>query len=231
MSIQESISNFFRIVDKVHLEIQSIPDPFFFRVLQLTLLDTISRAAFPKFRSNKKRFVSLIDQYSDWTLAHRYSLRQFHLLLEDIDDNVAIPGIDALRSEITERIARWPSESKLIFPEDVDPHRDDLSHLLTPVLNKRAEKVRFPSLLWKLRNFAIHELRNPGAGFDFELPDPTPYYHKLTHIDGITKTWELYFPNRLLSHLSKTCIENLEANFYKSDIDPWVSFPYDPRWY
>jgi hypothetical protein len=118
-----------------------------------------------------------------------------------------------------------------VFASEVDPTSHELKSRLNSQLTRYIEPVRYPGLLWSLRNSAIHELREPGAGFDFELMEPAPYYHTLTHSDLTTRTWELYFPTELLSHLISRGAANLKLRFERDDVDPWGAFPYDPRWY
>lgn len=105
----------------------------------------------------------------------------------------AYPGYNALAQEIQARMQSWPAPGEIVFAKDIDPTISDLSPLLSNQLKEFIEPVRYPSLVWKLRNYVIHEGRNPGEGVDLELGDTSPYYHHLTHIDGITRTWELYF--------------------------------------
>ncbi|MBU6392374.1 MAG: hypothetical protein KGQ83_09070, partial [Planctomycetes bacterium] len=48
--------------------------------LLLSLLDTLSSWAFPNEKDNRKRFIKLIDEYSDWKLKDRVSLVQLQYL-------------------------------------------------------------------------------------------------------------------------------------------------------
>jgi len=177
------------------------------------------------------RFVALIDGYAQWSLSSTLSLRQLSLRLDEIANPSSCPGFNALKQDILSRMQSWPAPGEIVFPKDIDPTLSDLSKLLTQQLTKLIEPVRYPNLLWTLRNYAIHEGRAPGYGVDFDLGDHSPYYHSLTHADGITKTWELSFPNELLSHLLNRCAANLNARFIRDDIDPWLAFPYKSKWF
>lgn len=228
---EPAIASFFTQVAQAQNEAEALQRPFFARVILISLLDALSRCAHPSLRGNRQRFVALIDDYAQWATSSAYSLRQLSLRLGEITNPSEYPGLRALAPEVQSRMQSWPSAGTIVFSKDVDPTASDLAPLLTHQLGKFIEPIRYPNLLWRLRNFVIHELRNPGAGVDFELGEPSPYYHSLTHADGITQTWELYFPNELLSSLLSRCASNLSARLRRDDIDPWMAFPYDPKWY
>ena len=231
MTNEAAIDRFFGQVSDAQAKAEELEPTFFGRIVLISLLDALSRCAHPNLKGNRSRFVALIDDYSQWNLASTYSLRQLSLRLNDVTNQSAYPGFHDLEQEIRNRMQSWPAPGAVVFPGDTDPTLSDLGSILTPQLKTLIEPVRYPSLLWRLRNYVIHEVRNPGKAVDFEVDIPSPYYHSFTHADGIKKTWELYFPNELLSHLLTNCTNNLNSKMRRDDIDPWLAFPYDPKWY
>jgi len=231
MSNNDQVEQFFDQIAAAHDKAKSLGDSFFTRVLLLTLLDALAHCAHPNLKGNRQRFAALIDEYAHWPLSSSYSLRQLDLLLSGVSNAAAYPGFQQLLAEVGDRMKKWPQEGSLVDPHEVDPTTSDLKPLLTAETARLIDRVRYPNLTWQLRNFVIHELRNPGKGLDFDLKRPLPYYHTITHVDGITRTWELYFPNELLSELISNASANLKARLLRDDIDPWQAFPYSPRWF
>jgi len=225
-----AINHFFTVTAGAKSEAEAAK-PFHARVILLALLDAISHAAHPSISGNRARFVAFIDEYCQWSLSASYSLRQLALILSEPSAPSSSPGFQGLHGEVASRMQTFPAPGKLVLANQVDPPSHELRSFLTPQLAKYIEPVRYPGLLWSLRNSAVHELREPGAGFDFELKQPSPYYHSLTHDDLVTQTWELFFPTELLSSLLSTGAANLRQRFERDDVDPWAAFPYDPRWY
>ena len=231
MNNAKLIDQFFDLVAEAQQDSSALARPFHTRVIQLSLLDALSHVAHPNIRQNRQRFVALIDEYAQWELSSTYSLRQLALRLADVSIPAQYPGLHLLAAEVNARMQQWPQASQLILASQIDPSATDLKALLNAQLAELIEPVRYTNLLWRVRNFAVHELRDPGWGSDFQLGQPSPYYHTLIHVDGLTTTWELYFPNELLADLISRSSGNLKARLLRDDIDPWSAFPYNPKWY
>jgi hypothetical protein len=228
---ESKIASFFSKLSEAQQEAEALDMHFFTRIILISLLDTLSRCANPSLQGNRARFIALIDGYAQWALSSAFGLRQLSLRLDEITNPALFPGLQGLEQEIHTRLQSWPAHGTIVLSKNIDPTTSDLSQFLTQQLAAFIEPTRYPDLLWSLRNYAIHEGRDPGLGVDFELDDPSPYYHTMTHADGITKTWELYIPNELLSQLLSNCAVNLSARLRRDDIDPWLAFPYHPKWY
>jgi hypothetical protein len=229
MSYTKSIEEFRNQINKITSEIESINNDSFKRILYLILLDALAKSRYPNEKENKKKFVDFIDNYSGWDLKNRYSIRQLELLINSDRFPKNVPDIVHLRAVIKSRLEKWPQHSGIFFPKEVDPTREELFYLFNPKLFKQIEKVRYPSLLWKLRNSLVHEFRNKGEGFDFKWNGHSPYYHKV--IIGNFETWVLFFPTNLFSELINTSKRNLWKYFDINNKDPWTSFPYAYEWF
>ena len=228
---EQAITHFFKTVGDTHREIQNLPNKFFARAMLFSLIDALSRVAHPGLTKNRQRFVAAIDEYAQWVDVRRFSLRQMGLRLADVHNPSALPGFQALSQEVSSRLAKWPAQGTIVYPEDIDPTRDELRLFLNAELAKLLEPVRYPSLLWATRNSVVHELRNLGEGFDFGFNEMRPYYHSLFRADGITRTWEFYLPNGLLTQIATSMAANLEQRAMRDDVNPWDAFPSSEKLY
>jgi hypothetical protein len=184
MNIGEEINAFFVRVSDTQTEIKAITDPTFKRILLLSLLDALARCAYPNMKINRDRFVCLIDSFTQWSDKDRYSLQQLKFCLDDLPNSSKYPSFDDLMEEVNIRLQKWPEVNQFLFPKDVDPNPQELERFFSGGIEQKLEKVRYPSLVWVIRNYAVHELSHPGAGVDFHLHRPDPYYYHLTQIES-----------------------------------------------
>jgi len=225
MSTQENIESFFGWVANQREKIDKLPEHFR-RILLLALLDTLSKCAFPKERYNWKRFVNLIDCYSQWECRDYVSLPQLQYLLCEAE------GCQDLKGEVEKRISNWP-HGRILRPNEADPHLNELDRFRCGIWHEQIERARYPSLLWRMRNLAVHEFRNPGKGWAISNDNSTPYYHGCLgqEQNGSFKTWELYMPCEVVSRIVQKCSENLKAEFEQKGFDPYASFNFGSSWY
>lgn len=223
MSVQENIDSFFRWFRDTREQIDDLPEHFR-RILLLSLLDTLSKCAFPKESKNRKRFVDLINYYSDWKYKDYVSLPQLRYLLLEVE------GCEEFKREVETRISKWP-HGGILRPDEADPHLNELDRFRCGIWRKQIERARYPSLLWRMRNFAVHEFRNPGKGWAFTNDNSTSYYHGCIDQNGFFKSWELYMPCEVVSRIVQKCSENLKAEFERKGFDPNASFTFGSSWY
>ena len=231
MDATDEINVFFARMMQAQAAIETIADDSFQRSLLLSLLDILARCAFPNAKTNRDRFVMTIDSYSTWQTKERYGLLQLRHRIANIRDPLNYSTLPDLERDIQARIIRWPAHSTLVFPDDVDPTRQELQPYFSDDLEKLLESVRYPGLLWTIRNYAVHELRHPGGGMDFELGRPEPYYHGLKWDETGKYTWELFFPIAFIAKLVADCATNLKRHCLMTMTTPWNSFPLRPDWY
>ena len=84
MDVKGDIDQFFGQVENLKRQIDGLSQEHFCRILLFSLLDALSKCAFPeekRFGANKRRFVQLIDRYSDWKHKDRVSLPQLKKLI------------------------------------------------------------------------------------------------------------------------------------------------------
>lgn len=226
MTAQQDIESFFKWVTDQIGEIDKLPNHFR-RILLVSLLDTLARCAYPAEKNNRNRFVNLIDSYSDWIDKDRVSLPQLRYVLSGEPE--AIECRELLR-EVESRLSRW-SYGKILRPEEADPLSKDLDRFKQGKCEKLIERVRYTSLLWTMRNFAVHEFRDPGQGWSISDDNTSPYYHG--HLNGPSNqhSWELYIPCEVISMLVLSCSEGLKRYFERERLNPYDRFNFGSSWF
>jgi len=229
MSIQENIDLFFGWIRDRRKEIDHLPrkcrlsSELYRRILLLSLLDTLSKCAFPNESKNRKRFVKLIDCHADWKYKDYVNLPQLQYLLKR-------SACTDLRKEVENRVNKWRKGTTL-RPEEADVSIHELDNFKCSKCEDLIEKARYPSLLWRMRNVAVHEFRRPGRGMAAISNDhSTPYVHGSLELNG-SHSWEFYVPSEVISQIAKKCSENLEVDLKRKCYDPYDSFCYGSSWY
>jgi len=203
----------------------------FGRIILLATVDTLSKYAFPNMKNNfGKRFIKLIDEYSDWQDKDRISLPQLLILLKNKNHN-------KYKKEIT------LIENKLMkFQNDAIPLSYEIDPLISDLIKEIGEvdsfvhKARYASLLWKMRNFAVHECRHPGNGFAVAGDQPYPYYVsfiKFTNdnYNDYIETLEFVIPNEVISNIIINCINNLKVKFTNEGVNPFYAIKDSSSWF
>jgi hypothetical protein len=222
--MQEKIDGYFEWVRDQRKEIDKFPERFR-RILLLSLLDSLSKCAFPKEGGNKRRFVNLIDQYSGWKHKDCVSLPQLRYLL------IKTGSCANLLRHVQERMNEW-FKGRILRPEESDLRLNELENLKCSACEDLIEKARYASLLWQMRNFAVHEFRRAGEGMAAISDDhSSPYYHGCLEPDGSFRSWELYVPSEVISQVVQKCSDNLEKKLRSEGRDPYDAFSYGSSWY
>ena len=231
MKLPQDINTFFNFFAKEKQLIEALPSQQHRRILLLSILDTLGKCAFPNERSNRKRFLGLIDSFSKWPDKDRISLIQLKYLL---DKSLPQEHLD-LKKEVNDRISKWPY-GIILRPAECDPLATDLLKFQNTKNKEMIKKTRYAALLWTIRNFAVHEFRDAGHGIPLSDNNSTPYYHGFDRLqrDGIgyeDETWELYFPWQFISDLVFICLDNLKNYCKDKFINPYDAFNFGPSWF
>jgi hypothetical protein len=224
MSVQQDIDLFFEWIQEQKKEIDKLPERFR-RILLLSLLDLLSRCAFPKEKNNRKRFVDLIDCNSEWKHKDHISLPQLRYRLL----NTKAEECQELINEVERRMNLWPY-GRILRPEEADPLLSDLDRFKQGECEKLIELTRYASLLWTMRNFVVHEFRTPGQGWEISKDNSTPYYHGQLNEES-KHSWELYIPSEVISKIVLSCSDNLKKEFKQNLINPYDSFDFGSSWF
>ena len=199
------------------------------KILLVVIFDTWARARYPNEKTNRKRFVSLIREYSGWSESERVSLPQLCLLLEELakkEPTEPPKEPTALMKEVRYMLSRW--EYGKIHRLGKDPVAADLEgHVADDNEWKIIHSSRHAELFYTYRNHLIHEFREPGYGMEFSDDGTTPYYHGMANDNG---TWELVYPIGFLVNTAETLITNLTVYFMANNLDPFSSYDFGSLW-
>lgn len=134
-----------------------------------------------------------------------------------------------LKAEVESRIREWPY-GRILRPSEADPLVEELNWFDQGKCSKLIERARYASLLWNMRNFAVHEFISvPGKGTAISPDSSTPYYHGYTVSQS--HSWELYIPSEVLSRLVLSCSDNLKRDFKQKERNPYDSFEFGSSWF
>ncbi|MBI1801367.1 MAG: hypothetical protein HY259_10835 [Chloroflexi bacterium] len=257
METQQGIDGFFNFIEDQRQECIKLPEHLS-SILLVVLLDTLAKCAYPKETENRKRFVQLIDRYSDWKYKDRVSL----LILNDLLSRPPASKHQELKRFVENTLGEWPHH-RILRPEEADPLKQDLYKLQPDQdQDKLIERARYASLLWVYRNFRVHEFRQPALGGKLSKDNSTPYYlgvipeilvipepidedklaefcaSLLADIEADSDSlflpppeWQFYIPPEVIASLVETCSVNLKAYFREKNRNPYDSFKFGSSWF
>lgn len=197
--------------------IESVPSPMLRKLVYLTALDPLARAAFGNI-GHRERITKLISQLTNWNARHLISLPQLHLNLSESphNDSRLLKAVQAL-------LAQWPSGH--ILPIRNSPQVDDLTTYADANEIKMVTNCSYTNLFYTYRNSLVHEFREPGYGFEFSIDKEHPYY--TSTIDG---PWELVFPVGFFSYIFQEALIGLKAFLTNCNINPYEQFDFGSLW-
>ncbi len=134
-----------------------------------------------------------------------------------------------LLSYFENEISKWPS-AKIVRSHEADPLSEVLNQFKNNECNPLIEKARYASLMWKMRNSAVHEFRRPGMGFPMSEDDSTPYYHQMSY-NNKQSTRELFIPAEVISSLVKKSATRLRTVCETLGKNPYDSFDWGSSWF
>jgi hypothetical protein len=206
-------------------QIRSIPEVLYRKILYVTLLDCLSRAAFPETKYNRDRFIKFIENFGNWTDKDRISTPQLVLLL---NKNSLAGG--RLYRKVSRHLKKWP-DARVIRPNS-DFHVNELYDLAESNEILYIENAKYLRLLYIYRNHLVHEFREPGYGMDFSDDDSSPYYFSMLSLELVEQepTWELVFPCSFLHELCSKSVEGLERHLKSQGINPYDSYQFGTLW-
>ncbi|MEW6026696.1 MAG: hypothetical protein AB1599_05335 [Planctomycetota bacterium] len=222
-NITRFFSSVSRKISQLGDEISKGHDP---SILLLALIDTLSFYASPSESSNRKRFINLIDTYSEWEDKDRVSLPQLQHLLNRIKIQIPSQKYTQLTTEVSKRINNW-KYGRIYRPSEVDPPAQDLNNYKDNSTEYLINSVRYAELLWVTRNWLVHTFSKPtGFGADIGDVRSSPYY-----IGTIgEKSWTLVIPSQVIYSIVENCSKNLQVYFEKNNINPYDQIPFTECW-
>jgi len=204
-------------------------DELFKKILYIDIIDALSKTIYPR-KGNRKRFVSFLENYSDWKHCNRISLPHLVRLLEFSPE----PEYSKIREFAFSSIGQWaPGE---IISLEKDPEFKGVKKYWPkgqvndePIKDVKLESLEHVHLLYTYRNSLIHELRNPGYGVEELSLEKEPSYHSMTMEDD-KDTWQLVYPLGFFEIICVTCLKSLKKYLIINNIDPYNSFDFGSYW-
>lgn len=188
------------------------------------IIDTLSKAVFPKLKSNSERVIKFIKQFGNWPDGERLSLPSIYRLIEIIPDSFSKELIDLIKSKMANYRVHYSikddpfiSEINQLWPNDLpEPY----------IKFKRITLFQHWSFFYSYRNDLMHELKMSGEGHIQGSNDP---YYYLTCIGSTFKSkkyYRLFYPPVFLTNLVSNCLDSTKRYFEENNKNPYDSFDY-----
>ena len=201
----------------------------FKKILYIGIIDALSKTIFPR-KGNRERFVSFLENFSDWKHCSRISLPHLVRLLEFTPE----PEYSKLREFAFSAYEQWLSGD--IIGLEKEPKYEEVMRYwprgkdnIEPIKGVKLESLKHVHLLYTYRNSLIHELRNLGHGIEELSLGKEPSYHHLTD-EKNEETWQLVCPLGFFENICENCVKNLEKYLTENNINPYNSFNFGSYW-
>lgn len=199
------------------------------KALIVTGLDSLAAIRFPKenypalSRNNRQRFTRFIEEFTDWEEGSFVSVPFLADKLTKVHREKS-----ALGTHLSERLSQFSSHDGDTPPiSRLDQPIEDLLHLAETEKEEEAiSEYQHYSLLYRYRNYLVHESREPGAGMEFDSLVNEPYYHGYINSDK----WFLVYPMHFFNRLYETAILEFQDYLTEKSINPYDYVSDTDRW-
>ena len=217
---EQKIQYFISNLQSQFVHVDEIKSPFLRKIVLVSLLDSMSHAAYPKINENHKRVVCFLDKCSGWVDKDTISAQQLLLQLQ----KSGITNSNLFLFAQNHVIGWQKGLGKLVEPKD-----DLVDNQIPPIASedeiKLINRVRYKELLYTYRNNLVHDFSEPGHGvelFDWAFP----YYHH----GEMKDPWELVFSAPFFRKLCWDSIEGLEKHLRENTMNPYDSYQHESTW-
>ena len=204
-------------------------DELFKKILYIGIIDGLSKTIYPK-KGNRERFVSFLENISDWKHCDRISLPHLVRLLDFTPE----PEYSKLRKFAFSAYGQWPPGK--VIGLDTEPKYGEVKKYWPKgqannecIKGVKLEALKHVHLFYTYRNSLIHELRNLGYGIEELSLEKEPSYHSMTMEDG-KDTWQLVYPLGFFENICETCLQKLKEYLIFNTINPYNSFNFGSYW-
>lgn len=223
---QPAIDSFFGYFRQELRSLESFERVQYRKILICVFLDTLAKAVFSDVQKNSERFTRFLTSFSSWP--HWRRVAAFQLLYR-------LQHRGAVRGELYVRVARVVHEHppySVIRAEHEPELRELLQYASSPEEKNFVEQSTYVRLFYSLRNYLVHEGREPGGAYEFGR-DIEPMYMNLTRLNEagqFTDSKELLFPYAFMRRVIDECIERSYAHFSGLSVDPRSGFSMSSVW-
>lgn len=191
------------------------------KVLLVALLDCLASIRFNKktypelTKQNRLRFTRFVDEYGGWPAGCRVSTP---LLVRRLKKKqLTGPLLSKAESHLDQFNPQAGSGESL---EEMDFSLEELRHLAQREAEERVlEDAQHWSLLYRYRNYLVHEFREPGYGMEVfaKNNNGVPWYHCYLG----DQNYYLVYPVALFENIAKSAISGLASYFEQQELDPY----------
>jgi hypothetical protein len=236
MTINEKVKSFCAIferqrdvISKINVDWESLPGSavedykvrLYRKILLVACLDTLAGIRFSKkhypslSNSNRERFIRFVKEHADWREGDLVSIQ---FLTNKLNEYGLTKG--KLSGYIRHKLANFdPNTGGSLKISKIDEPIDGLINLATTEKEEKAIfEVQHFSLLYRYRNYLVHEFREPGGSMELDSLSTEPYYH------GYIKDpkWYLVYPMQLFYDLFQNSVKRFEEYLLIHSIDPYL---------
>lgn len=185
------------------------------KMLCFSLIDALSIAKFGGDSSGQK-FKCLVKEYSNYEHWEKISIPQLLYRLQKARKHIYQPLID-----YAEKVLLEASHSYSYSIENDPPELNLLKKF--PEAESIIKPCSHIALFHKYRNTVVHEMRQPGYGYEFSR-DKLPCYRSQTEVPGDRLTFQLTYPVNFFFRICEQCIQNLENYFLAQKRTPYDAY-------
>lgn len=200
---------------------------FYRKVLLITAMDTLAGIRFSKNRypqiskRNQERFIKFMIESNIWPAGNLVSIP---FLAEHISTGKISKG--RLHDFIAGKVKRDFKDAFNLPSSDID---EPLEVLLNMATTEQEEAIikenQHYELLYRYRNYLLHESREPGRAMEI-APKDNPYYHSYL---GENRLY-LAYPIGLFKKLTELSIEYMESYLKNNRFNPYDFVTETTRW-
>ena len=201
---------------------------FYRKSLLITHIDTLagirfSESLYPQLnKRNKDRFIRFLTTKNIWPDGNLVSVP---FVAEFIKSGKITNG--RLRQFVQAKLAGHSGDDFLNLPaEKID---EPISTMLELSISEQEERIvsnnRHYELLYRYRNYLVHEAREPGGSMEI-VPEPGAYYHSYLGDDKLY----LAYPMSLFEGVLERSIDYVKSYLIANSIDPYDHVRETARW-
>lgn len=202
---------------------------FYKKALLITALDTLAGIRFPKKRfpslhyKNRDRFKKFLETSRCWDGGKLVSIP---FLSEQISKEKKSDSL--LKIYVTEILNKYRDEGSLNIPfRTLDQPTETLFELSTTAEEEKAIlECQHYELLYRYRNYLIHESREPGGAMEISPLESDPYYHGFIGQDMLV----LAYPLELFVKIMKNSVDYISQYLKTHKLNPYDFVEKTTRW-
>lgn len=203
--------------------------PLYRKVLYVTMLDTLAgvrfnRKSYPELaKQNRERFSRFVLEHCSWPEAKLTSLP---FLFEKLKELKIETG--SLGRFVSAKLSHFStSDGGSVEAIKMDePSAALMQHAASEKEEAAISKYEHIALLYRYRNWLVHESREPGHAMEAFADQPAPYYHGyLQRAD-----WFLGYPLAMFKRLALNGLSGFRAYLEANAIDPYSALDKAQRW-